>query len=148
MTIETLNDLKKCKTRIDIFGYEEIRIGNRWHKTHNVVDEFINGEPIKGIQVHHMDFNKLNNSPDNLIRLPKDKHISLHKSTQQFGKENPFYNHSHTDETRTTNSEKHQGKNNPMYGKHGKNNPNYGRKVSKEETQRRIDSLRMNKIKK
>jgi hypothetical protein len=29
-------------------------------------------------EVHHIDLNKVNNNPDNLVALPKSKHMSLH----------------------------------------------------------------------
>lgn len=48
---------------------------NCWQKTYEKED---------GDHCHHLDFNKLNNNPTNLARLPKDEHLALHQ--QQAGK--------------------------------------------------------------
>ena len=43
---------------------------NRWQKLYQLTD---------GDHCHHVDFNKLNNNPTNLLRLPADQHLALHR---------------------------------------------------------------------
>lgn len=63
------------------------------------------------------------NRPANeLIFLSHSEHISLHKKIEHNGKNNPFYDKHHSEETRKKISESLKGKlareKNPMYGKH------------------------------
>jgi len=44
---------------------------NRWQKVYAEAD---------GDHCHHLDFNKRNNNPTNLQRLPKDEHLALHRT--------------------------------------------------------------------
>ena len=44
---------------------------NRWKKTYTIEH---------GNSVHHKDFDKLNNSPTNLIRLNKEAHLEIHRN--------------------------------------------------------------------
>lgn len=44
---------------------------NRWQGVYKVDD---------GAHCHHIDFNKLNNNPTNLQRLPVDEHLALHRT--------------------------------------------------------------------
>src|SRR3989344_3321565 len=54
----------------------------RWVFTHVLADKFNleNGvySAEQGCYKHHVDFNKLNNNPDNIIRMTKDDHLKLH----------------------------------------------------------------------
>jgi DNA gyrase subunit B len=43
---------------------------NRWHGLYTEVD---------GDHCHHVDFNKYNNNPTNLVRLPAEAHLALHR---------------------------------------------------------------------
>jgi hypothetical protein len=98
--------------------------------------------------IHHKDFNKMNNSLDNLEYLTPSQHSKIHGSN-------------YSDETRKTMSEKNTGKNNPMYGrkhteetiqkiknntpvKRGKDHPMYGRKHT-EETKARLRNVNLGK---
>jgi DNA gyrase subunit B len=70
---------------ITIEGYEMVFDSkiNKWIFTHLLSDKcnLDNGvyKKIVNSHVHHKDFNKLNNNPDNLVRMNKDEHINLHR---------------------------------------------------------------------
>jgi hypothetical protein len=34
---------------------------------------------VDGCMVHHIDFDKSNNNPDNLIRIDKEEHLQIHR---------------------------------------------------------------------
>ncbi len=65
-------------------GYEMVfdPKNNKWIYTHVLSDMFnLHAEVYsasQGVYRHHSDFNKLNNNPTNIIRVPKDKHLALH----------------------------------------------------------------------
>lgn len=70
---------------ITIDGYEMLwqSIENRWVFTHVLADNYnlacgIYPESNGNIR-HHVDFNKLNNDPVNLVRMWKEDHIQLHR---------------------------------------------------------------------
>ncbi len=75
----------QIKGRITINGYEMIFNTNshKWIFTHMLADEYNLKNAvyayIDGAHRHHKNFNKLNNNPDNIIRLTKEEHLSLHK---------------------------------------------------------------------
>lgn len=50
---------------------------------HVVVYKKIYGKPPSGWHIHHIDCNKLNNTPDNLIALPKEVHVFIHKEIKR-----------------------------------------------------------------
>lgn len=62
-------------------GYELIYQPGKgnWTYTHQA----ISGRPVKGHVIHHKDFNKLNNSPDNLVKMDKIEHTVLHGRSQK-----------------------------------------------------------------
>ena len=73
----------KIGGRITIDGYEMIFDNiNKWIFTHILSDEYNLKNEIyskdQGDARHHIDFNKLNNNPTNLIRLPKAEHLIFH----------------------------------------------------------------------
>lgn len=77
--------LSERKNRITISGYEMILNPktHKWIFTHLLTDKY-NLENKKYKQIdkahkHHIDFNKLNNYPDNLIELIPDDHLALHR---------------------------------------------------------------------
>jgi hypothetical protein len=49
---------------------------------HMLSDEYNTKKKIylkeQGEHKHHIDFNKLNNNPNNLIRIPKEQHLIIH----------------------------------------------------------------------
>ncbi|MBS3167100.1 DNA topoisomerase (ATP-hydrolyzing) subunit B [Candidatus Woesearchaeota archaeon] len=77
--------LSELGKNITIKGYEMVfqPNSNKWIFTHLLADKF-NLE--KGIYTsslgdcrHHIDFNKLNNDPNNLIRMKKQEHLEYHQ---------------------------------------------------------------------
>ncbi|MBU4512845.1 DNA topoisomerase (ATP-hydrolyzing) subunit B [Patescibacteria group bacterium] len=76
--------LSKIEHRITIEGYEMIYEPKRhqWVFTHVLSDRY-NLENKKyseslGDCKHHLNFNKLNNNPENIIRMTKKEHMDLH----------------------------------------------------------------------
>ena len=76
--------ISQLGNRITIKGYEMIfqPNGNKWIFTHLFGDRYNLEKGIylkeNGNTVHHKDFNKLNNNPDNLVRMPKREHLDYH----------------------------------------------------------------------
>ena len=75
--------ISKIGGRIIIEGYEMVWDPNRkWRFTHMLADEYNLENGIyslgQGDARHHIDFNKRNNNPINIIRLPKEEHLILH----------------------------------------------------------------------
>ncbi len=77
--------LSEIKDRITIQGYEMVfspKI-HKWIFTHllsdnyNIERGFYNEKA--GAYRHHIDFNKLNNNPDNIIRMSREKHLDVHR---------------------------------------------------------------------
>ncbi|MEK6913573.1 MAG: ATP-binding protein, partial [Nanoarchaeota archaeon] len=69
--------------RITIEGYEIIFDPiKQWVFTHLLADEYNLKNKVyskeQGEHKHHIDFNKLNNNPSNLIRMQKEQHLILH----------------------------------------------------------------------
>jgi DNA gyrase subunit B len=76
----------KIERRITIEGYEMVLNPKThgWIFTHMLADQY-NLEHKKyhflaNAHKHHRDFNKHNNNPDNIIRLSKEDHLSLHRA--------------------------------------------------------------------
>jgi DNA gyrase subunit B len=76
--------LSKMEGRITIKGYEMVYDPkkSKWIFTHVLADRYnVNNDKyscLLGAHKHHVDFNKLNNSPENIIRLSKEGHLGLH----------------------------------------------------------------------
>ena len=55
---------------------------HRWVFTHMLADEFNLKNDVyskkSGSHKHNKDFNRLNNNPENISRMPKEKHLKLH----------------------------------------------------------------------
>ena len=78
--------LSKIEGRITIEGYE-MALNPKTHKwifTHLLADSYNLERGVyskeKGQYRHHIDFNKQNNNPDNIIRVPKEEHLKIHKN--------------------------------------------------------------------
>tara|TARA_B100000745_G_scaffold219357_2_gene146085 strand:+ start:1104 stop:4484 length:3381 start_codon:yes stop_codon:yes gene_type:complete len=75
----------KIGGRITIDGYEMVYDPTEkyWRFTHLLADNFNQAKGVyekrEGDHIHHRDFNKLNNNPDNLISLSKEAHLELHR---------------------------------------------------------------------
>jgi len=78
--------ISELGNRITIKGYEMIFQPNSssWVFTHIFGDKYNLEKGVyireSGNTVHHKDFNKLNNNPDNLVRMPKGEHFKYHTS--------------------------------------------------------------------
>ena len=71
--------IKKLKTRI-VNGYHQYHNGKTWIWTHRRVAEKKMGSKIlPGYEVHHINGNKRDNRPKNLVVLSKKAHMKLHK---------------------------------------------------------------------
>ncbi len=81
--------------RITIKGYEMVLNpqNSKWIFTHMLSDKYNleNGiyNELDGPQKHHVDFNKLNNNPDNIVRMSKDGHMGYHASLLEFTIQRP-----------------------------------------------------------
>ena len=70
--------------RITIEGYEMVfnPKANKWIFTHLLSDRYNMERGVSskdsGDTIHHVDFNKLNNNPDNLIRMKNREHLLYH----------------------------------------------------------------------
>lgn len=62
-------------------GYLQISIGGKRKYLHRVIAEQKYGRELKPTEhVHHLDHDKLNNSPDNLVVLSPTEHASYHSN--------------------------------------------------------------------
>ncbi len=72
--------------RVTIEGYEMVfnTLDSRWIFTHMLSDEYnVRNNVYKitdGEHRHHVDFNKRNNNPDNLHRISKEEHLTIHRT--------------------------------------------------------------------
>ncbi len=77
--------LSEKKGRITIEGYEMVLnpSSSKWVFTHVLSDEYNLGHNVyknfEGTYKHHKDFNKLNNNPNNIVRLSKEDHLVIHQ---------------------------------------------------------------------
>jgi len=75
--------ISKIGGRITIEGYEMVWDQKKnWIFTHMLADNYNLKNKIyfieQGDHKHHINFNKLNNNPTNLVRMPKEEHLILH----------------------------------------------------------------------
>jgi DNA gyrase subunit B len=74
----------KIEKRITIKGYEMIYnfVNNKWIFTHMLADQYNLRKSVyseeNGSHKHHIDFNKLNNNPENIIRMTPEGHLRYH----------------------------------------------------------------------
>lgn len=88
---------KKDNIKPELAGYQTIYqpMLNRWVGCHILADNWNLEQGIYGKKAgkirHHLDFNKLNNSPDNIQRLPWEEHWKLHAAHASELHQNPEY---------------------------------------------------------
>jgi len=75
--------ISKIGGRITIDGYGMVYDQKKgWIFTHMLADDYNLGHGVyskeQGEARHHINFNKLNNNPPNIIRMPKDEHMFVH----------------------------------------------------------------------
>ncbi|MBU4308617.1 MAG: intein-containing DNA gyrase subunit B, partial [Nanoarchaeota archaeon] len=75
--------ISKRGGKITIEGYEMVWDQNKtWIFTHLLSDEYNSQNNVyskdQGSYKHHVDFNKLNNNPTNILRMEKSDHLILH----------------------------------------------------------------------
>lgn len=84
---DSLMPLRTKLSNKELIGYELVYQNfEGWKYTHRLVNKYLNeNKPIKRPNVvHHKDFNKLNNSPDNLVVMHRDDHIVLHNKLGKY----------------------------------------------------------------
>lgn len=75
----------KRETNITIDGYEMVwnAKSDSWLFTHVLADWYNRWQEVysetSGDHCHHVDFDKRNNNPTNLWRLPREEHLALHR---------------------------------------------------------------------
>lgn len=86
MSLMPLNKkLSVIANRITIEGYEMVLNPktHKWVFTHTLADKYNIENKVyqecDGPHKHHVDFNKLNNNPNNLVRMAPEEHLSLHR---------------------------------------------------------------------
>ncbi len=85
----------KLGKKITIEGYEMIfnPADKRWIFTHLLSDKYNldSGRYLtdNGPHRHHKDFNKLNNNPENIVRLSKDEHLAVHQAMARLTLQRP-----------------------------------------------------------
>jgi hypothetical protein len=75
-SLYTSTSSKKVGDKID--GYEKVLTSEGWKFTHRLIAEF--DDPNSSGIVHHVDFDKRNNSPENLRFMTWKDHLDLHGS--------------------------------------------------------------------
>ena len=82
--------LSRLGKRITIEGYEMVYDNKRkgWVFTHVLADEYNIKNNVYsaegGFNRHHLDFNKLNNSPENIRRMESEEHMEYHRQMLEF----------------------------------------------------------------
>jgi len=86
--------LSKREKRITIKDYEMVfspKLGNikhEWVFTHLLADEYNLRNNVypesNGSHKHHIDFNKLNNNPENIERMGEEEHMAYHRGMLKF----------------------------------------------------------------
>jgi DNA gyrase subunit B len=77
--------LSEKRGRITIEGYEMVLnpSNSKWIFTHILSDKYNIEKGIYskdlGVYKHHKDFNKLNNNPNNIVRVSKQEHLKIHQ---------------------------------------------------------------------
>jgi len=90
-------------------------------------------QSCKGFDIHHKDFDSLNDNIENLERLTRSAHSKIHNLK---GKDSRMYGKHPTEETKLKMSISHigmfSGEKNPMFGMTGKKSPHFGKHPTEE----------------
>lgn len=84
----------KFSTAKSFKGYELYWSPTGWHYTHRTVGKWKYGDEYKsrsGKHLHHKDFNKLNNDPNNLELLLENDHLVIHQDYMKLLLQDPSY---------------------------------------------------------
>jgi hypothetical protein len=82
--LQTGSSLMPCNTEKRVlygkteYEYIQQNIDESWMTTHKMVSSYINRPIIWSEVVHHADFDRYNNNPDNLVIMDKKKHFAYH----------------------------------------------------------------------
>ena len=118
-----INDLEEIKMNIEEMykkttirkcgrnGERRFYKGKYWHRV--LWDLKHPDQPCKDFDIHHKDFDKLNDNISNLERLTRKEHMKLHMTGKHIGKNNPMYGKHHTKFTKQKISLVTTGSNNP-----------------------------------
>ena len=97
----------------------------------------------QGMDIHHIDKNKMNNSLSNLVYLTRSEHMKIHKKGNKY-----FFGKHHSEETKLKIGEASKGNKN-MLGKHHteetKRKMSEAKKNMSEETKRKISEAKKGK---
>jgi len=102
------------------YQISSIKEGNQGKKLHRLIfEEYHNCTLNETDIIHHIDGDKLNNHPANLICMSRKAHLKLHHTGKDHtGKNNPMYGKHVSEETRKKMSEAQKGEKHHLYGKH------------------------------
>ena len=159
-------EIYKGKEDKNLGGYERILqpIQNNWEFTHRLADKWnlengIYGKSAGRIR-HHKDFNKLNNNPDNVIRIQWQDHWKFHKEiVSERHKNDPEYvkriaegrrkyieNHRHIFSERARNLNKKLWKNSEFKKRHSQRIQEMWQNPEYKEYMRRASSKNLKKL--
>ena len=112
-------DLKEGNSIKSLYFKEKFKNGyiiiNGHQKRTNILYEWYNNSKIeKGEVIHHKNRNKQDDSKVNLVKMTDTEHRRLHADPSRlvhgYGKDNTFFGHHHTEETKAKISQKKKGK--------------------------------------
>ena len=78
--------------RLNNSGYIQIKVGTQWKEEHRLVVEELVGRLLEDTEVvHHINFNREDNRPENLALFESQQaHAHWHRQFRQFGLTNPL----------------------------------------------------------
>ena len=142
--VSNLGRVRNRKTSLVLKGRvsknrNSVALNGKYTQIHRLVAKAfpeVCGEWHEDYDVHHKDYDPLNNRADNLLTCTKEEHHSYHAgehhpnygkkrpesfssimSVKMKGKNNPMYNKHHSEEARRKMSESRKGEKNCWYGK-------------------------------
>ena len=73
-----LNTEKRIMYGKTTYDYVQDNKTNTWKPVHRMVSDYINGGRTANQVIHHINFDRYDNSPENLVIMNKDDHLKLH----------------------------------------------------------------------